>query len=156
MSRFTRLCVILALAAVLLVGLYIYTSHLDVTASLRTVPASHMERDFVAAVESLYGEGAAESLDISDYWFVLLRAEASSRSPFAAEWITLSLDPLPEDICIHEAMTGPVDLAAFASLSGDDALYITLLTRSPEASRKARLEYYVRGRYHAFEIEQNN
>ncbi len=156
MSKFTRLCVILALASVLLVGLYIYTSYLAVSASLRVVPAAHMERDYIAAMEAFYGEGAAESFDISDYSFVLLRAEASSRSPFAVEWITLSLDPLAEDVCVHEAATGPIDLKAFSSFGGDDALFITLLTRASEIPRHARLEYYVRGGYHAFEIDADS
>ncbi len=153
MSRFNKLCVMLAALAMLLAGLYVYTSRLEVDASLRTVPAAYMERDFKEACAALYGEDAAENLDIADFYFVMVRAEAKCLSPFGAEWITLSLDARPEDEAVHAADPGPKDIGAFGTLAGDDALYITLLTRSQEPGRKAWLEYYIRGRYHCFDIE---
>ncbi len=154
MSRFTRFSVILACVALVLVGLYLYSSRLTVEAELRVVPASYMPRDFKEACDAYYGENAAETLNIDDYCFVLLSAQAKCLSPFGAEWITLTLDPLPEDVCVHEASAGPVDLPAFGSLGSEDRLYITLLTRAQDSPRKARLEYYIRGRYLYADIAQ--
>ena len=147
MSKFTRFSVILACLALVLVGLYLYTSRLTVEAELRVVPASYMPKDFQEASEAFFGKEEAEKLNIDDFSFVLLSAQAKCHSPFGAEWITLTLDPLPEDVCVHEASAGPVDLPAFGSIESENRLYITLLTRAQDAPRKARLEYYIRGRY---------
>ena len=147
MKKFAWFCVVLACLALALAAAYIFSSRLSVDGEVRVVPASYMQKDF----DEMLASGAVSG-DADEYWFVLVRADIKSRSPFSAEWITLTLDKLSGDQEVLSSNAGPLDLEPFGTLSGDDGMYITLLTRSLDENRRARLEYYIYGRYHVVEL----
>jgi hypothetical protein len=148
MKKFAWFCVILACAALALAAAYIFSSRLNVVSEVRVVPAAYMQKDF----DELLASGAVSG-DAGEYWFVLVRADIKSRSPFSAEWITLTLDKQSGDGAALASNAGPKDLEAFGALAGDDAMYLTVLTRSPDENRRTRLEYYIHGRYHVIELQ---
>ena len=138
MKKFAWFCVILACAALAL-------------AAVKSRSAESASSAFSSA-SALLASGAVSG-DAGEYWFVPVRADIKSRSPFSAEWITLTLDKQSGDGAALASNAGPKDLEAFGALTGDDAMYLTVLTRSPDENRRARLEYYIHGRYHVIELQ---
>ena len=90
----------------------------------------------------LKGEEALSGID--EYYFADVTVKIISYSPFSAQWVTLTLDPLPEDEAQLYQNVGPADIDSV----GSGTLGVTVLTRDPSPERSAKVDYYILGRYH--------
>ncbi|MBR4234561.1 MAG: hypothetical protein IKR85_00680 [Clostridia bacterium] len=151
MRTFARISVALALGALLLAGLYMLTSRLTLTVSAERVSAGEKPEEFASLMQSARESGSGGAIGLSETdgcTFVTVNVQLKNRSPFDAEWITLSLSTLPDDALVVSSYTGPIDITA----SGSERLYVTYLTRRDDTSCGGRVEYYIYGRYHSTEF----
>ena len=150
MKTAAKICIVLACLALLAAGAYWLTSYLSVSFEITRFPASEQRERFEEIKKGVAG-GAYEDVSslgsIEEYSFVTVRAELGSYSPFKTEWITLSVDPLEGDVLTVSSNTWVKEMRSFGKSEGDEALYVTILTKSAETQRSGKLEYYIFGKY---------
>ena len=145
MKTLAKICIVLACAALIVLGAYVLSSNLSLNCSVTVVPASEAEAEIKAARDS----GRELPGDLKNYNLVTLSVSIRSYSPFKAEWINLSLKGGDENAPVVSSNAWLRDLGAFSRAEGDSAMYISFLSPSDSDIRSAQLEYYIFGRYHS-------
>ncbi|GEM_PF-2636075 len=138
MKKLSIVLLAVALLCALAVAFYAVTSVIRTEADVKISPAAARAEDFVR----LKGEEALGS--IGDYYFADVTVKMISYSPFSAQWVTLTVDPLPEDEALLYQNVGPADIESV----GSGTLSVTVLTRDPGSARSVKVDYYILGRYH--------
>ena len=138
MKKLSIVLLAVALLCAPAVAFYVVTSVIKTEADVKITPAAARAEDFVR----LKGEEALSGID--EYYFADVTVKIISYSPFSAQWVTLTLDPLPEDEAQLYQNVGPADIDSV----GSGTLGVTVLTRDPSPERSAKVDYYILGRYH--------
>lgn len=177
MKTVAKIFIALSCLAVLAVAGYILSSRLSLSGRLKTVPAMEAAEAFDTlkkqVVDGEY-EGISALSKVEKYYFVTVRIDIKSYSPFRTEWINLRVESASDariidkdtrirqgdvpvsldrgDLLVSDKVAWLKEMEPFGKLEGDDAMYVTLLSASKEPELKAYVEYYIFGRYHSIEV----